>query len=91
MIANRGDSAPSDTVKFEYLVRRFPILAVYLSKRDRRTESKPSHLISKDSIIVFYNQQTSHQDVFSAVQQIHYRILGNTQSTMTSLYIHTRH
>jgi hypothetical protein len=58
---------------------RSPMVAVQLSKRDRHTEIKHACHIPKDSIIVFYYQHTSHQDVFSTVQQVRYRILNNPQ------------
>ena len=79
MISENGDTVPSDAAKFEYLVRRLPMVAVQLSKRDRHTEYKPACQIPKDSIIVFYYQHNSQQEIFPTVQQARYRILGQPQ------------
>ena len=98
MTAEHGETFPSDAAKFEYLLRRSPMVAVQLSKRDRHTEFKQACYIPKNSIIVFYYQQSSHQDIFSTVQQVRYRILGNHQPMGTGqcvvliqTHTHTRH
>ena len=67
MTAEHGETFPSDKAKFEFLVRRSPIVAAQVSKRERHTESKRAGSIPKDSIIVFYYQQASNHDIFPTV------------------------
>ena len=55
------------------------MVAAQLSKRNRHTEYKPAWHIPQDSIIVFYYQHNSPQDIFPTVQQVRYRILGKPQ------------